>query len=306
VQALQGRFKDGAAAVELIASCCEGRPVALLDIGGYFADIGDFVRAYYTGGLLGIVEDTENGVQKYERGGTSYPLLSVARSPLKHPEDFLVGQPIVYSVEALLREQGHILHGRTVCVIGYGKLGRSVAHLLHARHLRTLVYDRDPIRQVEAMSHGFPVGSDLRKALRDAGLVICATGNLALRRPDFALLEDGAYVATVTSSDDELEIGDLHRDYDVEQVADHMVRYSRHGHHFHLMNGGQAVNFVHGAAVEAYIYLVQAEMLAGLSSISKGEAPVGISESSNDVRRHIADIWLHHFGPDARGKASDA
>jgi adenosylhomocysteinase len=109
------------------------------------------------------------------------------------------------------------LSGRTACVIGYGKLGRSIAHLLHARHVRTVVYDCDPIRQVEAMSHGFPVGGDLRKALCGAGLVICATGNLALRRPDFSLLDNGAYVATVTSSDDELEIGDLHYDYGTRQ-----------------------------------------------------------------------------------------
>jgi adenosylhomocysteinase len=59
--------------------------VVLLDIGGYFsyriADLAD----YFGSRLIGIVEDTENGHQKYERLDTlPCPIIAVARSPLKN------------------------------------------------------------------------------------------------------------------------------------------------------------------------------------------------------------------------------
>jgi len=71
----------------------------------------------------------------------------VARSPLKDPEDFLVGQSVVFSTEALMRGRGDILHGRPALVIGFGKLGSSIARLLHAKGVQVTVYDIDPIRR---------------------------------------------------------------------------------------------------------------------------------------------------------------
>lgn len=49
-------------------------------------------------------------------------------------------------------------------------------------------------------------------ALWHASIVMCATGNLALRRDDFARLANGAYLAFVTSSGDEAEILAASRD----------------------------------------------------------------------------------------------
>lgn len=66
--------------------------------------------------------------------------------PLKDPEDFLVGQSVVFSTEALMRGRGDILHGRTALVIGFGKLGSSIARLLHAKGVQVTVFDIDPVR----------------------------------------------------------------------------------------------------------------------------------------------------------------
>lgn len=296
----RGRFVDGPSMVRLLARRCGGRPAILLDIGGYFADVASFAAANYDGGILAIVEDTENGLRRYERQERlSCPVISVARSPLKAAEDFLVGQSIVHSVEALLRGQGDILHGRTACVIGYGKLGRSIANLLHARHVRTAVFDIDPIRSVEAMSHGFSVADRLESALRGAGLVFCATGNMSLLRADFASLDDGAYIATVTSSDDELALDLIDGDYVQERVADHITRFRKNGRHFYLLNHGQAVNFIHGAAVGPFIYLVQAEILVSAARSSAAPLAAGLSENDAPLRRRIAEAWLDCFGPRA-------
>ena len=51
-----------------------------------------------------MVEDTENGLRRYLGAWKPpCPVFSVARSPLKDPEDYLVGQSVVFSAEALLR-----------------------------------------------------------------------------------------------------------------------------------------------------------------------------------------------------------
>lgn len=86
--------------------------------------------------------------------------------------------------------------------------------------------------------------------------MICATGNLALRQEDFSTVRNGAYLASVTSSDDELELTALDGLYQKTSSGAHLTRYSTTGHYFYVMADGNAVNFIHGASVGAFIHLV--------------------------------------------------
>jgi adenosylhomocysteinase len=268
----------------------------LLDVGGYFAPVLGALCDRFSGRILGVVEDTENGHRRYlELGKPPCPVFSVARSPLKQPEDHLVGQSIVFSTEALMRTRGHILPGRQACVIGYGKLGSSIARTLHAKGVRVTVYDADPIRATQALAHGFHVAPSLTTALATAGMVMCATGNLALCGDDFTALANGAYLASVTSSEDELELGALAGTYEQTLVAEHVTRYHTVGQFFYVLAGGNAVNFLHGASVGAFIFLVQAEILAAAARCTAGDIEPGYHEMPEADRRRIAEIWLAHF-----------
>lgn len=294
-------LEDSKSAVKLVEKYGNGRPVIILDIGGYFAASLDAIGREYSPGLVGVVEDTENGHQRYQKLGMApCPIVSVARSPLKDVEDYLVGQSIVFSVEALLREQGDILQGRTACVIGFGKVGRSIASLLHSRHVRVVVADNDCIRVVQAMSQGFFALNSVREGLQGAGMVFCATGNVALTSDMFRELIPGAYVATVTSSDDELDLSRIREDYEARQISEHITRYDSTdgyfvGHHFFLLNRGQAVNFIHGAAVGPFIYLVQGELLASMSAVVDSPS-LGFFENRTDLRKAVAKIWHECYG----------
>lgn len=223
------------------------------------------------------------------------PVVSVARSPLKDPEDFLVGQSVVFSTEALMRERGDILHGRPALVIGFGKLGSSIARLLHAKGVQVTVHDIDPIRRTQALSQGFTVARDRDNALHSAGLVLCATGAISLRSEDFSTLRNGAYVATVTSSEDELDLASLPGVYDRSRDTEHITRYQTTGHYFYLLNGGNAVNFLHGASVGPFIFLVQAEILAAIRMLARADLPAGVHEVPAADRTLIADTWLTYF-----------
>ncbi|MBT8224281.1 MAG: adenosylhomocysteinase [Dactylosporangium sp.] len=290
------RFADPGTVIDYLEERAAGQSVVLLDVGGYFASSLPQLCDRVSGQILGVVEDTENGHRRYlALDKPPCPILSVARSPLKRPEDFLVGQSVVFSAEAVMRARGDIPHGRQACVIGFGKVGSSVAQMLHAKQVRVRVYDADPVRATEAMAQGFPVARRLDEALASSGVVVCATGNLALRRDDFARLRNGAYVVSVTSSDDEMELDQLTGWYDRSPAGEHVTRYAATGHYFYVANDGNAVNFLHGAAVGPFIFLVQAEILTALVRLTEGDWEPGYHELAESDRRNIAQTWLTFF-----------
>ncbi|NSC22022.1 adenosylhomocysteinase [Streptomyces albus subsp. chlorinus] len=289
-------FSDVDCATRYIEARAAGRSIVLLDVGGYFAPAIEGLCDRFSGRILGVVEDTENGHRRYAGlDKLPCPVVSVARSPLKDPEDFLVGQSVVFSTEALMRSRADILHGRTALVIGFGKLGSSIARLLHAKGVRVTVYDTDPVRHTQALSQGFTVARDRASGLVDAELVLCATGSLSLRCDDFQWLRNGTYVATVTSSEDELELDGLPEVYERTRIGAHVTRYLTTGHYFYLLNGGNAVNFVHGAGVGPFIFLVQAEILAASAMLARGGLGPGMHEVGPADRAAIAVTWLDHF-----------
>jgi adenosylhomocysteinase len=274
------------------------RPLCLLDIGGYFEPLA---RVGLPSGLAvaGVVEDTENGHVKYEAaistGQCKLPVFSVARSDLKRPENFLVGQSLVFSVEAILRQRDELLHGRSACVVGYGNIGRSVAQHLHERHVRVVVFDTDPMKRVEAFTHGFPTPTSLIEALKGADVVFCATGNKCLGAEEIRSLRPCTYVATVTSPDDELRTGELN--WDLSHRGDNVTELRRRdGTVIYLMNRGQAVNFVHGSVVGPFIQLLQAEILVAAALLGKPRDGVGIGTVPTTLRKQIAQAWLEVYG----------
>ncbi len=289
-------FTDPVTALDYFENRAAGEDVVLMDVGGYFAPTLEVLCERFTGRVVGVIEDTENGHRRYaELDKLPCPVVSVARSPLKDPEDFLVGQSVVFSTEALMRGRGDILHGRQALVIGFGKLGSSIARLLHAKGVHVTVYDIDAVRRTQALSQGFTVARDREHALSGAGLVLCATGSIALRGEDFRLLRNGAYIATVTSSEDELELSGLPDVYTLAHAGDHVTRYQTTGHYFYLLNHGNAVNFLHGASVGPFIFLVQAEILAAIRFLAQDQLVPGMYEMDSATRSTIAATWLDYF-----------
>ncbi|OCB60658.1 hypothetical protein A5677_13690 [Mycobacterium malmoense] len=283
-----------------------GQPVVLIDIGGYFATSADALNAELGGTLLGVMEGTENGAQRYEKSmPATVPVVTVARSPLKLPEDYLVGASVVFSIEAVLREEAEILQTRRACVIGYGRVGSGVADVLRGRGIPTSVYDLDAVALANAAARGFEVFTTLPTALDGSSLIVCATGNKALRSSDFSLLRPGAVIATVTSSDDELDldgITDTHHRY---EHTTHIVEYvarSDDRKAVWLINDGNAANFLHGAIIGPAIQLIEGEKLAAVAAIASGELPPpggDLAEVSAQSRRDVAATWVRHFATPA-------
>ncbi|MFE1876672.1 hypothetical protein ACFW9N_38405 [Streptomyces sp. NPDC059496] len=62
-----------------------------------------------------------------------------------------------------------------------------------------------------------------------------------------------------------------------------------------VLRSYNAVNFLHGASVGPFIYLVQAELIAAVRILARGDLGPGIHEIPDSDRRDIASIWLDHY-----------
>ena len=252
----------------------KSKDVILVDIGGYFAEAEngpDVIKKRLQNmgyRLLGIVEDTENGHKRYQdwldsnkHDQNNVPIYSVARSPLKTPENHLVGVAVTFSIEALLREQNTVLQSRRAGVIGFGPIGRSVASSLRSRGVPVRVCEIDPIRLAVAAAQGFHVhhyDDDFISFVHDLNLIVSATGAGAKRseqsnqnseeekdisnvvRPSrlqasrklplnvdtVHYLEQNTYVASVTSADDEIDVSSILTGYNPSHLSPYITQYT--------------------------------------------------------------------------------
>lgn len=268
----------------------------IIDIGGYFAASVSQLPEKLHANLKGIVEITENGHQRYSSlPELTVPVISIARSPLKGPEDYLTGQSIVYSSEALMRQCHHIMNGGNAVVFGYGKIGSSIAKALHAKNINTKIVEIDPIRAIEARSRGFDL-IQKDEALQHSDVIFCATGNQSLSNHDFSRIKNGAFIFSVTSSDDELDLKRADSSFNITPVTEHVSQYERLGQYFYLGNHGNAINFIHNAEVGPYIYLVQGEAIMAVDYLQNHSLEKGMANLSVAQRRKLATSWLAHFG----------
>ncbi|GAA0425469.1 adenosylhomocysteinase [Acrocarpospora corrugata] len=298
----RSRFADPGWLATYLADRAAGRPLVLADIGGYYAPALAAVCSALPGKIAGVVEDTENGLRRYlALGVLPCPVYSVARSPLKEPEDRLVGDAIVFSIESLLRRLGQVLAGRRACVLGFGKIGAGIAAALHARHAQVSVVETDPIRQAQAISIGYG-SAPLPCALGAADLVVSATGSRAIGVEHLEMLRDDAVLAGATSADDEFDLADLHNPetgFTREALADGAVRYRRTDRSFVLLGNGNAVNFLHTSAVGPAIHLIKAEIIAAMARLVAERHEPGLYEVPDVVRTRIAATWVDAFSPHA-------
>lgn len=276
--------------------------LVIIDIGGYFA--GALPDLNELPNLAGVVEDTENGLQKYERALERYPenkvpLFSIARSRSKDFEDYLIGRSIAYStIRALRKEAVKDWRSRKIGIIGFGEVGRGAAFYLKDNlGLEVSIYDHNPEVQKKIGLSGF-MAEERAALLKSSEILIAATGRGSLHDEDISVLKKGCYIASCTSADDEFAFNGFNLE-GIEASQTGTVTISG----VHFINGGNAVNFMHPEQLEnllsPYIYLTHSALLKSAVEIdrSKGLKTSEInvlSEASEkkligDFRRTLSD-----------------
>lgn len=265
----------------------------LLDIGGYFAEIATIKDLP----IIAIIEDTENGHKKYLEMGDkiNYPVFSVARSPLKINEDRLVGESIVHSAENILRSQNILLEYYQCAIIGYGKIGEGISGRLLKSNIKPLVTEIDPQRLLRAVNN-YCYASSLENSLAKSRVIFCASGSQAIGINEFRLIRNGAYLISVTSSEDEFDLSQFNNEYISENIAPYIKKYVSENNYFYLVNDGNAINFVRNGALGPYIFVVMGEILSlALSALQEKSNTTEIYTSTHQERGEIARLWLNEF-----------
>ena len=271
--------------------------IIIFDIGGYFSrwiqkniELSNKIKF--------IIEDTENGYQKYENLKTNIPILSVARSPLKDNEDNLVGESVVFSSDVLLRKMGEIIEYKKCGIIGYGKIGESIGKNLLQKGVKPIVYDQNAIKQIRAYNQMCNIGTK-NEIINNSEVIFLATGNHSLNINDFRKIKNGTYVFAVTSSDDELDSSYLDKEYEIEEVVHYIFKYGNENNYFYLVQNGNAVDFIHHAVMYDFIYLVMSEMIVAAQALKDNKVNYTedkkILELDDTTRAKIAEIWLDIF-----------
>ena len=275
------------------------KDIIIFDIGGYFSEFIQ-VNIELAKKIKIIIEDTENGYQKYESINTDISILSVARSILKDNEDNLVGESVIFSADALLRNMGEILEYKRCGIIGYGKIGESIGCHLIQKGVKPLVYDKISTKQIRAYNRMCEIDKK-NNIIKKCDVIFLATGNHSLNINDFRNIKNGTYIFSVTSSDDEIDNSYLEDEYEVFEVDQHIYKYSNENNYFYLIRKGNAVNFIHNTVMYDFIYLVMSEMIVSAQFLNDNKIKHAenkkILELDDLTKQKIGKIWLDVFKP---------
>ena len=281
-------------------------PTIILEIGGYFAAIlNDLAKKLKE--LIGIIEDTESGHRQYEKlDAFPVPIISIAHSHLKKAEDFLIGNACLFSTERLIRKMGNIVEGRNVLILGFGKIGRGLAHTLLRRGCLVNIYDLNPTKLTVAISEGFYIPKKI-EAIKKANIIFGTTGCLSLNQQEYKYIKNGAVLASCSSKDVEFDLNYLRRHYKHKEILPHCTEFTNKRQRFYLLADGHPVNFLDGSPLGAALALSQSEIILAIKEIIKlhNADKKGIFELERHEKTMLSEMWIKHFCDPITGYYSD-
>ncbi len=276
------------------------KKIVIIDVGGYSAAKLLSLDAENLGKIVGVVEDTENGYRVFNDimhdGRLKWNTFSVARSSLKTPEDAMTGDAVAFSVDKMIRTLNQTMNNMNVLVIGYGRIGSSLAQSLTNRKANVTVFDSNPVKLIEAHSHGFTV-KEKHDAIKTSDLIIGATGCNSISDYDFRNMSNGTILASASSKQIEYDVSCLVRSSSkIRHISETINIYEYEGKSLILLNNGYPINFIDNGIIGNYLYLVWCEILASVLMLTKAAVKSNcINEVDNEMKIEIASSWLRIF-----------
>jgi len=273
------------------------RKVVIVDMGGYFAPIIEALSSELGDDLCGIVEDTQNGLERYRiLPKISLPIYSVADSSLKRPENILVGLSTIESIEKVIRINAIDLNHSIFGIIGFGRIGEEVANHLRLTGKTVLVSDNSYVKRLHARSLGYRITSKT-ELLNQSEIIISITGGHSLTDTDLNFIKDGAIIASITSADDEFAFSEiiLNQFTPFGHMLSKIIR--KDGSIVYLINRGNAVNFAFDPNIGLGITILQGEIICAIHHLatSVDRQPHSILSLPQEYKEKIAELWLNRF-----------
>lgn len=251
-----------------------GRRGLLVDDGGYTLPILLDELPELLPDFTGLVEQTTSGITKLARFGDMLPLpvFSVAESRLKATiESYGIADAAVNNIRRLLPDEK--FEGRPALVLGYGRIGEQIAHVLRDRRMRVAVYDQKTVRLVAAHERGFATSRSLPELLtgHQPLLIVGSTGRTSLRGEHTAALRTDCYLVSTTSRQHEFALDELTEEaVRVEPTGNGTRLRYPHGPAATILADGLPVNFHEAESLpNRYSDLILASLLVGAAHLAR-------------------------------------
>ena len=249
-------------------------------------------------GLLGVTEETTTGVLRLRAmeaaGRLTFPAVAANDAWCKHLFDnrYGTGQS---TLAAILRLTNLSASGKTVCIIGYGWVGKGLSRYANGFGARVVVVEIDPVAALEAHMDGHAV-MRLEDALPESQFVITATGGIdALAGEALGHLADGAVLANAGHHDREIDVEALGPG---EEVRPGVTRHELPGvGSVFVLAQGRLVNIAgaDGHPVEIMDLSFSVQALAA-HLLARGDLKPGVQRLPPELDREIARTKLATLG----------
>jgi adenosylhomocysteinase len=266
---------------------CEDSSSIIVDVGGYAADL--VTNQHYARKLVGVVEETNNGLWRYESGSASIPVVQIARCPNKDPENIEVGEAIVCGTSRVLDGLGRKIDGERFAVLGYGGIGENVMTSLSRRGLQCEVFDTNPIRRMLAHTRGHSA-PPRQTMLATASVILGCSGHASLFPCDTHLLRND--VLLISGSSKRIEYSEFMTDRQLQLVHLGLPFDVASDGKALLVNHGEPINFVFGSLSRELGDFQFANIVGGLACLLEDSPPAGVLELPHQFQTKIAEDWL--------------
>jgi len=255
-------------------------------------------RPELVSGLRGVTEETTTGVGRLRAmeaaGKLPFPAIAANDAWCKHLYDNRYG-PGQTTIAAILKLTNLAGAGKEFCIVGYGFVGKGLAHYAVGMGGRVTVVEIDPVAALEAHMDGHRVAS-LGDALPDADVVITATGAIeVIRAEQLELVKDKVLLANAGHHDREIDVDALGPG---EEVRPRITRHElAGGRRAYLLAEGRLVNIAgaDGHPIEIMDLSFSVQALAAHLLASQDLAP-GVQRLPAELDLEIARTKLATLG----------
>jgi adenosylhomocysteinase len=234
----------------------------------------------------GVSEETTTGVhrlyQMLERKELLVPAINVNDSVTKSKFDNLYGCRESLA-DGIKRATDVMVAGKTVCVLGYGDVGKGCAHSFRGFGARVLVTEIDPICALQAAMEGFEVTT--------IGVISLA---------QLRAMKDQSIVCNIGHFDSEIEVAALQSAKDVKHVniKPQVDKYTfADGKSVYLLAEGRLVNL--GCATGHPSFVMSCsfsnQTLAQID-LAKNDYKVGVYRLPKKLDEEVARLHLDKLG----------
>merc|ERR1719319_1764007 len=164
--------------------------------------------------IVGVSEETTTGVHRLYTMSKNkellFPAINVNDSVTKSKFDNVYG--CRHSLpDGIMRATDVMIAGKTVCICGYGDVGKGSAQAMKACGARVLVTEVDPICALQACMEGFQVVR-LNDVIGDVDIFVTTTGNKEIIMLDqMKKMKNNAIVGNIGHFDNEIDMDGLYK-----------------------------------------------------------------------------------------------